>query len=69
MLFTAYLIVAYEQILVNLFLLDFGFRFAEILLPMSIGTWWRGQDYENRTRTLGNHVPTVAWHTKDGLDP
>jgi len=34
MLFTAYLIVAYEQILVNLYLLDFGVRFAEILLPM-----------------------------------
>ena len=69
MLFTAYLIVAYEQILVNLFLLDFGFRFAEILLPIPLGPWSRGQDYANTTRTPGNHESTVAWQTKDGLDP
>jgi hypothetical protein len=31
MLFTAYLIIANERILVNHYLLDFGFRFAEIL--------------------------------------
>jgi hypothetical protein len=60
MLFTAYLIVAYERILVNLFLLDFSVRFAEILWPMSIGTWWHGQDYENRTWIPGNNQTQLA---------
>ena len=63
MLFTAYLIVAYRQILVNQFLLDFGVRFAKILLPMSIGTWWHGQDYENRTRVPGNKQTAVELAT------
>ncbi len=45
MLFIAYLIITNEHILVNHYLLDFGFRFAEILLPIPIGTWWRGQDF------------------------
>jgi hypothetical protein len=35
MLFTAYLIIANEHILVNHYLLDFGFRFTEILTMMN----------------------------------
>jgi hypothetical protein len=58
MLFIAYLIIANEPILVNLYLLDFGVRFAEILLPIPIGTWWHEQDCENRTKPpVANHTP------------
>jgi hypothetical protein len=36
MLFTAYLIIANEQFLVNHYLLDFGFRFTEIPHAISV---------------------------------